>query len=96
MVNLVSQVLYQHTLAYFELLGLAYPEKQSSLGRHLAHQTNTIASELLQRAGVWAPLSQVMGVSLRLFTEAYSRNPLLPTPIPPSDTASTKLTGGNQ
>jgi lipase (class 3) len=31
LVNLAGQVLYQHTLAYFELLGVAYPEQQ--LGR---------------------------------------------------------------
>jgi hypothetical protein len=81
-VHLVGQVLYQHTLAYFELLGIAYPEKQSALGRHLAHQTNAIVSEILQRAGVWAPASLVLGASLRLFTEAYSRIPLVPSPIP--------------
>ena len=81
-VNLVGQVLYQHTVAYFELVGLAYPEKQSALGRQLAHQTDAIASEILQRAGVWAPLSQVLGASLRLFAETYSRTPLVPSPIP--------------
>ncbi len=82
MVNLVGQVLYQHTLAYFELLGVAYPEKQSALGRQLARQSNAIASEILKRAGVWAPVSQMLGVSLRLFAEAYSRIPFVPSPIP--------------
>ena len=81
-VNLVGQVLYQHTLAYFELLGLAYPEKQSAVGRQLAHQTNAIASEILKRVGVWAPLSHVLGASLRIFAEAYSRTPLVPSPVP--------------
>lgn len=81
-VNLVGQVLYQHTLAYFELLGLAYPEKQSALGRQLAHQTDDIASEILKRAGMWTPLSRALGAYLRLFTEAYSRTPLVPSPIP--------------
>jgi hypothetical protein len=89
-VNLVGQVLYQHTLAYFELLGLAYPEKQSALGRQLAHQTNAIASEILKRAGVWAPLSQVMGASLRLFAEAYSRTPLVPSPVPDTSAPKTR------
>jgi hypothetical protein len=88
-VNLVGQVLYQHTLAYFELLGLAYPEKQSALGRQLAHQTNTIASEILKRAGVWAPLSQVLGASLRIFAETYSRAPLVPSPVP--ETSAPKI-----
>ncbi len=89
-VNLVGQVLYQHTLAYFELLGLAYPEKQSALGRQLAHQTNAIASEILKRAGVWAPLSQVMGASLRLFAETYSRTPLVPSPVPETSVPKTR------
>jgi MFS family permease len=88
-VNLVGQVLYQHTLAYFELLGLAYPEQRSVLGRRLARQTDAIASELLQRAGVWAPLSRVLGAGLRLFTEAYSRTPLMPSPVPETGAPAT-------
>ena len=82
LVNLVGQVLYQHTLAYFELLGLAYPEKQSALGRQLAHQTDTIASLILRRAGVWGPFSKLLGAGLRLLAEVYSRTPLLPSPVP--------------
>jgi hypothetical protein len=82
LVNLVGQVLYQHTLAYFELLGLAYPEKQSALGRQLARQTDSIASEILKRAGVWGPFSKLLGGGLRLMAEVYSRTPLLPSPVP--------------
>jgi len=82
LVNLVGQVLYQHTLAYFELLGIAYPEKQSALGRHLAHQSDDIASEILKRTGVWWPLSKALGVGLRVAAEVYSRTPLLPSPVP--------------
>lgn len=81
-VNLVGQVLYQHTLAYFELLGIEYPEKQSAIGRNLAHQTDAIASEILRRAGVWTPLSRVLGFGLRLLAETYSRTPLMPSPVP--------------
>jgi hypothetical protein len=82
LVNLVGQVLYQHTLAYFELLGVAYPEKQSAVGRQLAHQTDAIASEILKRVGVGPLLSRALGVGLRLFAEAYSRTPFLPSPVP--------------
>jgi hypothetical protein len=80
--NLVGQVLYQHTLAYFELLGLPYPEKPSAVGRQLAHGTSAIAREILKRVGAGTPLSHVLGVGLRLFAETYSRTPFLPSPVP--------------
>lgn len=80
--NLIGQVLYQHTLAYFELLEIAYPEKQSVLGRRLAHQTDDLAGEILKRSGVWWPLSKALGAGLRLVAEVYSRTPLLPSPVP--------------
>jgi MFS family permease len=87
MVNLVGQVVYQHTLAYFELLGLIYPEPPSALGRRLAGQTDTLVCEILKRAGLWAPLARLLGFNLRLLTEVYSRLPLLPSPVP--DTSET-------
>jgi hypothetical protein len=90
MVNLVGQVLYQHTLAYFELMGLAYPEKPSALGRHLAHQSDDIAREILNRAGVWGPFSSMLGVGIRVVAEVYSRLPLLPSPIPDTGTGRTQ------
>ena len=82
LVNLFGQVLYQHTLAYFELLGLAYPEKQSALGRQFAHQTDAITTEILRRVGAGALLSRALGLGLRLFAEAYSRTPFVPSPVP--------------
>jgi hypothetical protein len=81
-VNLIGQILYQHTLAYFDLLGIAYPETRSALGRQLARESETIANEVLKRAGVWEPLARLLGSNLRLFSEAYSRLPMLPSPIP--------------
>jgi hypothetical protein len=90
MVNLVGQVLYQHTLAYFELLGVAYPEKPSALGRQLAHQSDDIASEILKRAGVWGPFAKLMGAGLRTAAEVYSLVPLLPSPVPETGTANTR------
>jgi hypothetical protein len=90
LVNLVGQVLYQHTLAYFELLGLAYPEKQSALGRQLAHETNAIAREILERIGAGALLSRALGVGLRLLAEAYSRTPLLPSPVPETSASAAR------
>ena len=87
LVNLVGQVLYQHTLAYFELLGLTYPEPPPVLGRRLAGQTDRLAAEILKRAGVWAPLSRLLGINLRLLSEIYSRLPLLPSPVPDTSAA---------
>ena len=84
---LVGQVLYQHTLAYFELLGLTYPEPPPVLGRRLAGQTDRLAAEILKRAGVWAPLSRLLGINLRLLSEIYSRLPLLPSPVPDTSAA---------
>jgi hypothetical protein len=82
LVNLAAQALYQHTLAYFELMGLEYPEERSALGRHLAQQTDAFAKEILSRAGVRALLGRMLAASLRLFTEAYSRTPFVPSPLP--------------
>ena len=82
LLNLAAQVLYQHTLAYFELMGLEYPEERSGLGRHLAQQTDALAKELLSRAGVGGLLARVLASALRLFTEAYSRTPFVPSPLP--------------
>ncbi len=82
LVNLVGQVLYQHTLAYFELLGVAYPEKQSAVGRQLAHQPDAIASEILKRVGVGPVFARALGAGLRVFAEAYSRIPFVPSPVP--------------
>lgn len=93
MVNLVGQVLYQHTLAYFELVGLAYPEKTSALGRQLAHQTDTITDEILKRAGMPSLLSKVLGAYFRLLAEAYSRVPLMPSPIPDTGTLASYNAG---
>ncbi|TXS95300.1 hypothetical protein FV139_05220 [Parahaliea maris] len=81
-VNLIAQVLYQHTLAYFELLGLSFPEQQSAIGRHVSQQTGVIAHEILKRSGVWWPLSRVISGYLHVVTEAYSRLPLAPSPVP--------------
>ncbi len=81
LVNLVGQVLYQHTLAYFELLGVAYPEKQSAVGRMLAHETDTIAREILKRIGVGPFFARALGAGLRLFAELYSRIPFAPSPL---------------
>ncbi len=81
-VNLVSQLLYQHTLAYFELLEVTFPEKRSSLGRHLSSQTGIATREIFSRAGVWSPVSALGGVLVRSFTESWSRMPMVPSPIP--------------
>ncbi len=85
LLNLTAQVLYQHTLAYFELLGLDYPEERSALGRHLAGQTGGFAREILSRAGLGPLGSRVLAAGLRLFSEAWSRAPLLPSPLPDPD-----------
>ncbi|TMA22308.1 MAG: lipase family protein [Deltaproteobacteria bacterium] len=82
LLNLAAQVLYQHTLAYFELMDLEYPEERSGLGRHLAQQTDAFAKEILSRAGLVAPLARVLAAGLRLFTEVYSRTPFVPSPLP--------------
>jgi len=82
LLNLAAQVLYQHTLAYFELMGLEYPEERSGLGRHLAQQTDAFAKEILSRAGLVAPLARALAAGLRLFTEVYSRTPFVPSPLP--------------
>ena len=82
LVNLSAQVLYQHTLAYFELLGLEYPEERSGLGRTLARQTDAFAHEILARTRWEAPFSRPLSVGLRLLAEVYSRTPLLPSPLP--------------
>ncbi len=82
LLNLAAQALYQHTLAYFELLGLEYPEERLGLGRHLAQQTDAFAKELLSRAGVGAMPARVLAAGLRLFTEVYSRTPFVPSPLP--------------
>jgi hypothetical protein len=84
LVNLTAQVLYQHTLAYFDLLGLAYPERRSALGRHLAAQTGAITKKLLDRTGRNELVAGTLAVALRLVAEAYSRIPLLPSPLPES------------
>jgi hypothetical protein len=83
-VNVIGQILYQHTLAYFDLLGIAYPEKRSTLGRHLARESDAVANEILKRVGVWEPLARLLGANLRLLSEAYSRLPLVPSLIPES------------
>ncbi len=80
--NLVAQVLYQHTIAYFELLGLAFPEKRTALGRRMAAESGLFAREITARAGLGALLSRVLATGLRLLAETYSRLPLLPSPIP--------------
>jgi len=82
LVNLSAQVLYQHTLAYFELMGLEYPEERSGLGRTLARQTDAFAREILARTRWEGPFSRVLSVGLRLLAEVYSRTPLLPSPLP--------------
>ncbi|MDJ0869810.1 MAG: hypothetical protein QNK03_27185 [Myxococcota bacterium] len=82
LVNLVAQVIYQHTLAYFELLGLAYPEEQAAVGRHLAHETDAIAEAILKRVGAGPVLSRALAIGLRLFAETYSRTPFAPSPVP--------------
>ena len=82
LVNLVGQVLYQHTLAYFELLGIPYPEQRQALGRQLAHESDAIACEILKRIGVSALFARALGIGLRLFAEAYSRISFAPSPIP--------------
>ena len=81
-VNVIGQILYQHTLAYFDLLGVAYPETRAALGRQLARESERIANEVLKHAGVWEPLARLLGTNLRLFSGAYSRLPLVPSPIP--------------
>jgi hypothetical protein len=63
-------------------MGLEYPEERSGLGRHLAQQTDALAKELLSRAGVGGLLARVLAAALRLFTEAYSRTPFVPSPLP--------------
>jgi len=82
LVNLTTQVLYQHTVAYFELLGLPYPEQRSALGRHLAAQTGHVTKELLDRSGRSELVAGTLASALRLVAEAYSRIPLLPSPLP--------------
>jgi hypothetical protein len=82
LLNLASQALYQHTLAYFELMGLEYPEERSGLGRHLARQTHAFAEELLSRAGVGALPASLVAAGIRLLTEVYSRTPFVPSPLP--------------
>ena len=94
LVNIASQVLYQHTLAYFELLGLAYPEKRSAVGRQLAHETDDIAREILRRAGAGPLLSRALGVGLRLIAEAYSHMPFLPPRVPETNIAGARKTKG--
>ena len=91
LLDIATQVLYQHTLAYFELMGLEYPEARSGLGRHLAQQTNAFASELLRRAGAGALLSNALAAGLRVFAEAYSRTPFVPSPLP--ETSAPKARG---
>jgi len=95
LVNLAAQVLYQHTLAYFELMGLEYPEEQSGLGRHLAQQTDTFAKEILSHAGLGALPAQMVAAGLRFFAEVYSRAPFGPSPIPKmsAPVASDPVTG---
>jgi hypothetical protein len=90
LVNLLSQVLYQHTLAYFALVGLAYPEKQSALGRQLAHETNAITRAILRRVGAGTLLAPALGMGLGLFAEAYSRIPFAPTPVPETSAPATR------
>jgi hypothetical protein len=82
LLNLAAQVLYQHTLAYFKLMDLEYPDERSVLGRHLAQQTDAFPKELLSRAGVGALLARVLAAGLRLFTEVYSRTSFVPSPLP--------------
>jgi hypothetical protein len=82
LLNLVSQVLYQHTLAYFELLGLEPPEARASLGRHLAQQADAVASELLKRIGAGPLLSRALALGIGMFAETYSRIPFVPSPVP--------------
>jgi hypothetical protein len=82
LVNLARQVLHQHTLAYFELMGLEYPEERSGLGRTLAREADGFAREILVRTGWGAPLSRVLGLALRLLAETYARTPFLPSPLP--------------
>ncbi|MFV8817345.1 lipase family protein [Haliea sp. E17] len=90
--NLVGQLLYQHTLAYFELLEVAFPEKRSALGRRLSQQSGMLARQILSRAGVWSPVSMLGGLLVKAFTETWSHMPMAPSPIPevgpqPGDTA---------
>ncbi len=82
LVNYVGQVVYQHTLAYFELLEVEYPESTAAVGRHLAHGTDAAAREILRRAGAGPWLARALGAGLRLLTETYSRIPLMPSPVP--------------
>jgi hypothetical protein len=87
LVNYAAQVLYQHTLAYFDLLGIAYPEERSRLGRHLSHQTNDAVRGILSRAGFPPLLAGAIGAGLRLVSEAWSRTPLVPSPVPGGEAA---------
>lgn len=82
LLNLAVQVLYQHTLAYFDRMALEYPEQRSRLGRHLAQQTDAFANELLSRAGVGALRARALAAGLRLIAEAYARTPFAPSPLP--------------
>ncbi len=86
LLNLAVQILYQHTLAYFELMGLPYPEERSALGRHLAQETDAFAAEILSRAGVGKLLARVLATALRLMAEGYSRTPFVPSPLPETST----------
>jgi len=82
LLNLAAQVLYQHTLAYFELMGLEYPEERSALGRHLAQRTDAFAQELLSRVGVGALRARALASGLGLIAQVYSRTPFVPSPLP--------------
>ncbi len=50
-----------------------------------------IASELLRRAGAGALLSNALAAGLRVFAEAYSRTPFVPSPLP--ETSAPKARG---
>ena len=82
LLNIASQVLYQHTLAYFDLLSMHYPEENSSLGRHLTQETQDVFRGLLERVGLWALPARLLGIGVRLLAETYSRTPYAPSPLP--------------
>lgn len=77
----IMQAIFQHTVAYFELLGLEYPERHRGLVEHLVAQVGRFAEAIVQRIEGPPMLDPVLHTHfvvhavaevLRLFAQAYA------------------------
>lgn len=80
-VERVIQGIYQHTVAYFDLLELEYPELRSAAGRHMIEHMDSFAEGALRLGGLDERAARALSVGLRLVSRAYARVPFAPSPL---------------